>query len=163
MEIALLVIENVYSPSKASFIFVVIAIQALRIAAFIILTALYLGLRNDNKQYENLDGESQSLLRKKLAPDQGSEESTKTANGYGTTNTEPVAQLDTTDNASEAGSEDSWLEDRRKTQERIAKRLKQDGSWFTYAKGFAVSDASYELPVMLLTCYLDFLPVRLAS
>ncbi|KAG0649532.1 Adenosinetriphosphatase [Hyphodiscus hymeniophilus] len=131
-ETTLLVVPNIFDRPSLAFEFVVIAIQALRIATFIIVTALYFGLRNSEKQYENLDAERQSLLRKKLAPKQGLGDSTKTGNGYGATIT------DTTDDASEPASEDSWVADRRKAQEKIATRLKQDGNWFTYAKGFAI-------------------------
>ena len=111
----------------------------MRIAIFIILVSLYFGLRNDKKQYENLDTERQSLLRKKLAPKQGSDDSVTNGKGYGGTTTENGTQSETSDDASEAGSEDSWVAEGRKAQEKIANRLKQDGNWFTYAKGFAVS------------------------
>ena len=117
----------------------------MRIVTFLILTSLYFGLRNDKKQYDNCDAERQSLLRKKLAPKQGSEDSAGTGNGYGATTTENGAQSETADDTSEAGSEDSWLAERRKAEEKVAKRLKQDGNWFTYAKGFAVSEALFLL------------------
>jgi hypothetical protein len=138
-------VPNVFDPPKSVFNFVLTAFQAVRIAIFIILVSLYFGLRNDKKQYDNADAERQSLLRKKFAPKQGSEDSTTaTGNGYGatttttTTTTENGAQSETADDASDA-SEDSWLAERRKAQEKVAERLKQDGNWFTYAKGFAVS------------------------
>lgn len=140
VEIPFLVVPNFYDHPKTVSEFVSIAIQAVRIATFIILISLYFGLRNDRKQYENLDTERQSLLGKKLTPKQGSEDSAATGKGYGATTTENGTQSETSDNASEAESEDSWLADRRKAEEKIAKRLKQDGNWFTYAKGFAVSE-----------------------
>ena len=114
----------------------------MRIATFIILTALYLGLRNDEKEYENLDAECQSLLRKKLAPQLGSEESAKTVKGYGATTKKTTTQSDET---SDSNSEDSWLEEHRKAQAKVANRLKQDGNWFTYAKGFTVSGFGFQL------------------
>jgi hypothetical protein len=119
--------------------FIFITIQALRICSFIALISLYFGLRNDEKTYDNADAERQSLLRKKLAPKPlSSEDSTTNGNGYGTT-AENNNQSETADDVSEAGSEDSWLAEQRKAQDLIAKRLNQDGNWFTYAKGFTVS------------------------
>lgn len=146
VEAALLVVPNVFDHPKSVFDFIFIAIQAVRITTFIVLTSLYFGLRNDEKQYDNYDAERQSLLRKKLAPKQGSEDSSKAGKGYGATTTENGAS-ETADDASEAGSEDSWLAERRKAQEKVAKRLKQDGNWFTYAKGFAVSKIMLSLLV----------------
>lgn len=111
--------------------------EGLRICTFVILPCLYFGLRNDKKEYDNADAERQSLLRKKVAPKpSSSEDSTVSGNGYGSTSAQ---ESDTAEEASEAESEDSWLAEQRKAQELIAKRLKQDGNWFTYAKGFAVS------------------------
>lgn len=142
VELILLVVPNVFDHPESIYDFVLITIQVVRIAIFIILISLYFGLRNDKKQYDNADAERQSLLRKKLAQKQSSEDSVA-GNGYGTTTTttttENGAQSETADDASDAGSEDSWLAARRKAEEKVAERLKQDGNWFTYAKGFAVS------------------------
>ncbi len=112
----------------------------MRIGIFIVLPSLYFGLRNDEKEYDNCDAERQSLLRKKLAPKvSGSDNTATDGNGYGGTTDGNAQESDTADNASDAGSEDSWLAEQRKAQELIDKRLKQDGNWFTYAKGFTVS------------------------
>jgi hypothetical protein len=145
LETPLVVVPNFYRPPKSSFDIATIAIQAVRIATFITLISLYFGLRNDQKQYENPDTERQSLLRKKLAPKQGSEDSATLGNGYGATTTENGAQTETADNSSDTDSEDSWLANCRTAEEKIANRLEQDGNWFTYAKGFAVSEQSFEL------------------
>ena len=112
-------------------------IQVARTCLFLALPLLYFGLRNDEKEYDNCDAERQGLLRKKLvAKASSSEDAVATSEGYGTT-------ADTTPqdsgSVSETESEDSWLAEQRKAQELISKRLKQDGNWFTYAKGFAVS------------------------
>jgi hypothetical protein len=144
VEVALIVVPNAFDPPKSLFEIVAIVIQAVRIAILIILVSLYFGLRNDKKQYEGLDTERQSLLRKKLAPKQGSADAA-TGKGYGATATENGTQSETSENASQAGSEDSWLEEHRKAQEKVANRLKQDGNWFTYAKGFAVSSRWFRL------------------
>jgi hypothetical protein len=104
------------------------------------LPSLYFGLRNDKKEYDNCDAERQSLLRKKLAPKAASSDNT-TANGkgYGATTDANSQGSETAENSSDAASEDSYLAAQRKAQERIDKRLEQEGNWFTYAKGFTVS------------------------
>jgi hypothetical protein len=140
VELALVVVPNVFEPPKSPFEFVIIVIQGLRICIFITLPSLYFGLRNDKKEYDNCDAERQSLLRKKLAlKASSSENGAANGNGYGGTTDANAQESDTTDNASDAGSEDSWLAEQRKAQEMIDKRLQQDGNWFTYAKGFTVS------------------------
>jgi hypothetical protein len=149
VEVVLIVVPNIFWPPHGPhkvFDFVKIGIRALRICNFIVLISLYFGLRNDQKIYDNVDAERQSLLRSKLAPKVGSSEDTNgtaKVNGYGATNgttTDANAQdSETADDASDAGSEDSWIAKQRKAQEAIDKRLQQDGNWFTYAKGFAVS------------------------
>ena len=140
VELVLAVVPNVFKPPKSPFDYVVIVIQGLRICIFIVLPSLYFGLRNDKKEYDNCDAERQSLLRKKLAPKaSSSDNSTANGNGYGATTDANAQESDTADNASDAGSEDSWLAEQRKAQEMIDKRLQQDGNWFTYAKGFMVS------------------------
>ncbi len=126
----------------------------------IILASLYFVLRNGKKEYQTLDTERQALLPKNIPPKQGPENSASTENGYGAT-TENGAQSEDAENTSETASDDSWIADRRKAEEMIAKRLKQDGNWFTYAKGFAVSTQS---PSLLLSCSPtpDLLPLHLA-
>lgn len=135
MEVTLLVISNVYNYPKTPSDFIVIAIQALRIIDFILLPVLYFRVRNSEQKYENDDAERQSLLAKKLAPKPSSSEN---SNGYGGTDA-IEQQSETADDVSDAGSEDSWLESQRKAQDMIAKRLENDGNWWTYAKGFSVS------------------------
>ena len=140
VELVLAVVPNVFRRPNCVYDYVVIAIQGLRICIFVILPSLYFGLRNDKKEYDNCDAERQTLLAKKLAPRAGSSDDTAAnGNGYGATTDANAQESDTADNASDAGSEDSWLAEQRKAQELIDKRLQQDGNWFTYAKGFTVS------------------------
>ena len=135
MELVLIIVPNVFHPTNGLFNYFVIVMQCLRFCVFIIMPCLYFGLRNDKKVYDNADAERQSLLRKKVAPKlSSSEDSSANGSGYGSTNAQ---ESDTAEN-SEAESEDSWLAEQRKAQELISKRLKQDGNWFTYAKGFTV-------------------------
>jgi hypothetical protein len=137
-ELMLIIMSDlVQGPPKTAYRFVLIIIQAARTCFFLALLLLYFGLHNDKKEYDNSDAERQGLLSKKLvAKASSSEESVAAAEGYGTT-TDTTAQ--DSESVSDAESEDSWLAEQRKAQELIAKRLKQDGNWFTYAKGFAVS------------------------
>ncbi|KAE9376692.1 hypothetical protein N431DRAFT_330918 [Stipitochalara longipes BDJ] len=138
-ELILAVIPNVFRPPSSPYDYIVIAIQGSRICIFIILPSLYFGLRNDKKEYDNCDAERQTLLAKKLAPKaSSSDNTTANSNGYGATTDANSQESDTADNASDAGSEDSWLAEQRKAQDMIDKRLQQDGNWFTYAKGFTV-------------------------
>jgi hypothetical protein len=140
VELILAVVPNVFKPPRSPFDYIVIVIQGLRICIFVILPSLYFGLRNDKKQYDNCDAERQTLLAKKLAPTASSSDNgTANETGYGATTDINSQESDTADNASDAGSEDSWLAEQRKAQEMIEKRLQQDGNWFTYAKGFTVS------------------------
>jgi hypothetical protein len=140
VELVLAVVPHVFQPPNSPFDYVVIVIQSLRVCIFIILPSLYFGLRNDKKEYDNCDAERQSLLRKKLAPKAASSDNTKAnGNGYGATTDANSQGPETAENSSDAGSEDSYLAAQRKAQERIDKRLEQEGNWFTYAKGFTVS------------------------
>lgn len=136
MEFTLLLMSSLYKRPETAFDFLLVVIQSLRIVAFIVLPSLYFGLRNGIKVYDSDDAERQSLLAKKLAPNQSNLEN---GNGYGGTTDDSTQQSETADDASDAGSEDSWLGEQRKAQELIAKRLENDGNWWTYAKGFSVS------------------------
>lgn len=141
VELVLLVIPNVFAPPENSFDFTSIVLQSIRVCFFAILPALYFGLRNDNKEYDNADAERQSLLRKKLSGKPVSEDSTKSYGGTTDTNSQ---DSENSEDASDAGSEDSYLARQREAEDKVQKRLQQDGNWFTYAKGFAVSiDPSY--------------------
>ncbi|KAH8662882.1 hypothetical protein BGZ60DRAFT_76345 [Tricladium varicosporioides] len=134
VELILLITSRVLLPPNSAFDIITIAIQVLRICTFVVLISLYFGLRNDEKCYDNSDAERQSLLRKKLAPlPSGSEDSTGSGKSYGTT-------TDSNDQESEsdAASEDSYTLEQKRAQDLVQKRLKQDGNWYTYAKGFAV-------------------------
>ncbi|RDL42197.1 p-loop containing nucleoside triphosphate hydrolase [Venustampulla echinocandica] len=125
VESTLLVVPNSIIPPTKTFEFIDIVIQALRICTFLVLVFLYFGLYNGQKEHSNGDPERQSLLGKKLV---GSEDSAN-GKGYGTT----------TDNSTSTTTDtDSWIIRQNKAEELIQKRLKEDGNWFTYAKGFTV-------------------------
>lgn len=158
VEIVLLALGNVaHRPASASD-YIVMIIQASRIGIFAMLPMLYFGLRNDGKQYDNIDAERQSLLRKRLAPKaSGSGDTTPNGNGNGSSNghtngngngygttANASAQESDSDSESDSGTnenEDRWVKREREAKKLMRKRLKQDGNWFTYAKGFAVRTA----------------------
>lgn len=135
VELTLLIVPNVFDPPGSPFEFVSIVIQSLRVCFFAILLLLYFHLRNDKKEYDNADEERQSLLRKKIAGNKSSKDSSKSYGGTTDTNSQEGDTAETSDTA----SEDSWLHYQHEAEEKIQKRLQQDGNWFTYAKGFAVS------------------------
>ncbi|TAQ86264.1 hypothetical protein B7494_g5424 [Chlorociboria aeruginascens] len=138
-ELTLHIIPTVFRPPRSPLDFVFIVIQMLRIVNLIVIPTLFFGFRNDPKKYDNADAERQSLLSKTLAPHPGSEESTLNGGGYGATADSTAQDSDDTEAvSSETEYEDSWLEEERKAQELINKRLKQDGNWWTYAKGFTI-------------------------
>ncbi|TVY23227.1 Heavy metal tolerance protein [Lachnellula hyalina] len=145
-EIGLLIFQSLTHSPVSAFDYVAIVVQALRICTFILLPASYFGFRNDKKQYENNDAERQSLLRKKLAP-KPSESENSTLNGNESSNDSAHAPgygtIDTTTENSDSDSdvdpdEDRYLKSERAARKLVQKRLKQDGNWFTYAKGFTI-------------------------
>jgi hypothetical protein len=151
VELALLILPNIFRYPESLYDFVFVTIQGLRASAFIALSSLYFGQRNDKKQYENSDAERQSLLSKTPIVS-SSEDTISGSNGYGTTTATATEASDAADE-SDAGSEDSWLEEQRKVKKLISKRLNQDGNWFTYAKGFSVSHQQCSsMQVCLLIC-----------
>jgi hypothetical protein len=105
-----------------------VAIQGLRLCFFLTLPFLYFGLRSDTNNYPSSDPEQQSLLRRNLSSNTLCTESPTTDGQYSVSVEDDTA----------ATSEDEWLAKRRKAKERILKRLKQDGNWLTYIKGFSV-------------------------
>lgn len=141
VEICLIILPNVFSPPpNSAFDYILITIQAMRIFNLIALPVIYLYIRNTDIVPETIDAERQSLLKKPSDPS-SSESSTLNGNGYGTTGESTTQDHedvgDESDTASIA-SEDSYLKDQRKSKEAIAKRLKEDGNWWTYLKGFSM-------------------------
>lgn len=139
VEITLLVGPSVLRRPVDAFDFISISLQSLRVCNFILLPCVYVAACNREETYENNDAERQSLLRNELAPKpSGSEESGQSANEYGaTTNSSDNGSKKKTEE--EEASEDSVWKKQREAEEKIAKRLKADGNWWTYCKGFFVS------------------------
>ncbi|KAB8291233.1 hypothetical protein EYC80_009920 [Monilinia laxa] len=140
VEICLIIFPNLLSsPTNSAFDYVLIAIQATRILNFVALPIVYFYFRSDDKAHDTNDAERQSLLHKNTVPS-SSESSTLNGNGYGTTDdtTSQGAQGADVSDAASVTSEDSYLEQQRKSKEAIAKRLQEDGNWWTYIKGFSM-------------------------
>ncbi|KAF7854161.1 hypothetical protein EAF04_010458 [Stromatinia cepivora] len=140
VELCLIIFPNVFTPpTNSAFDYILLTIQGIRIFNLIALPIVYFYFRNSDKTHNTVDAERQSLLKKPSGPS-SSGSSTLNGNGYGTTD-QATAQgsqsaEDESDTASVA-SEDSYLERQRKSKEAVAKRLEQDGNWWTYLKGFS--------------------------
>lgn len=115
-----------------------ITIQVLRLCCFLALTFLYFGFRRDTNSYTRNNPERQSLLRINLSSNTPCAESAENDTAY---DSAPAVEGQDSMSIEEdaATSEDEWLAKRQKAKERILKRLKQNGNWFTYIKGFSVS------------------------
>lgn len=138
-----------FNPPKSHIEWALVIEKALRICLFITTLVIYFGLRIDNRIYDDSDAERQTLLHKKLGKKPDSEESTTSGNGYGaTTSTKP---------ANNTVVPDRYEIRTQQLKDAMAKRLEQDGSWYTYAKGFAVSSTfGHDLHVTILTCHRYF-------
>lgn len=158
VEIALLVGHSLLRRPVDSFDFISISLQSLRLCNFILLPCVYVAAGNRKETYETGDAERQSLLRNEFTPKpSASGESGPTANEYGAT-------IDSSNDGSkkktdeEEANEDSVWKRHREAEEKIAKRLKADGNWWTYCKGFFVSipctiRAAPGIAVYLITRY----------
>jgi hypothetical protein len=136
-DIIRIVLLNLGHHPTSVFDYCSLVVQIIRICFLAILLFLYCGLRNRKSQYKNVDEESQALLQKKLAPQHGSsEETTDTSPGYGTTATTDSNDSET---AKDSEPEDNETKKTREAKKRMLARLENDGSWWTYAKGFSVS------------------------
>jgi hypothetical protein len=144
-DIILLATPCVLRKPAGAFDFISISVQSLRVCSLSVLLCLYLVLRNLQNVHDNDDAERQSLLRADGPPKlSSSEESGQNPNSYGAiTNS---SSNDAAKNADEEGSkkktdeeDNEYFKERREDEERLAKRLKEGGNWWTYAKAFAVS------------------------
>ncbi|CAD6446777.1 667ed1b0-020b-4902-9903-7959be693581 [Sclerotinia trifoliorum] len=141
VELCLIIFPNLFDPpTNSAFDYILLTVQSIRIFDLIALPTVYFYLRNSDKTQDSADAERQSLLKNPSGPS-SSGSSTLNGNGYGTTDEATVqgsqSEEDDSDTASVA-SEDSYLERQRKSKEAVAKRLEQDGNWWTYLKGFSV-------------------------
>lgn len=120
--------------TAVSIIFAVI--WACRTLALLALLATYAAAQFKAKQPRS-DEESSSLLKPKIISTPGQNQTSQPRGVYGS-----VAVTDDS-NASLTDSEDSEAEgpadkEKKKRQQLVAERLKQDGNWFAYLRGFSI-------------------------
>lgn len=141
VELCLIIFPNVFSPpTNSTFDYLFLTIQAMRIFNLIALSIVYFYIRFSDNTHATIDAEHQSLLKKTTGPS-SSESSTLNGNGYGTTGEAAAQDTEAADDESDTASvasEDSYLARERETKEAVAKRLKEDGNWWTYLTGFSV-------------------------
>ena len=130
----MIIVQNVSHRPMSVDDLVLVAIQGLRLSIFLALPFLYFLPRSCTKDYTGSDPERQSLLKKhcSFAACTGSRTS-------GTSTERPATQGSNTAKDNDPASEDSWLAQEQKAKERVLERLKQDGNWLAYLKGFSVS------------------------
>ncbi len=138
VETALLVASTVLHRPVDVYDFISVSISGLCACNFIILFCVYLAARNREGINENDDAERQSLLRSEILPGaSNSEDPGQNANEYGATDDSSDDESNKKTEEEEA-SEDYWFKRQRENEEKIAKRLKADGNWWSYCKGFFV-------------------------
>ncbi|KAL8692247.1 MAG: hypothetical protein Q9224_003998 [Gallowayella concinna] len=127
---------------------VLVAIQSLRFGALLLLLAFHARARFASTS-TRADEESASLLGPTAVLTADQEGSTKSAGNYGSivvTHTSHPDSADSADSADSEASEASDDDDNRhsstqkaKAQQRLMEtRLKQEGNWFTYLRGFSL-------------------------
>ncbi|KUI66851.1 Heavy metal tolerance protein [Cytospora mali] len=112
--------------SARSFRFMEASLVATRLTCIMLILTVYFACYKRRTQEIGSDSERQSLLRKK-----GDSEETLVSD-YGATD---AAEDDST-KASNKGPECEWERRQRIAKEQRDKRLKETGSWWTYAMGF---------------------------
>ncbi|KAL8937206.1 MAG: hypothetical protein Q9211_003802 [Gyalolechia sp. 1 TL-2023] len=115
---------------------VLVVMRASRVAALLGLVARYVTLRIGIRQLWS-DEESASLLGRKAVPNSRHNSTLNSPGDYGSTAVTTAAHYPSTD------TEDSDLEDQvdresKNKQRPVTERLKRDGNWFTYLRGFSI-------------------------
>ncbi|KAI9738060.1 MAG: hypothetical protein M1818_005488 [Claussenomyces sp. TS43310] len=135
-EVTLIVLSNIFRPPQGAVDLMVLSLQALRICFLLAMPFAYIFF---NDVVKNLSGdtERQSLLGKLAPAHLGIASESSPAEGYGGTTSVSVASS-TTQNPDEEEEEDWYVKKIREDKERMAKRLKENGNWWTYSKGFLI-------------------------
>lgn len=139
VEILLILLGHPAGHPRSIFGFLALSLQLGRLILLVTLFGIYLLPRIGQQGHRSNDEERQALFRKKSDSkcSDSTEDHAKVDIDYGTTAI--AAECEESDVASDVGSEDSWIAGRKKASKRAAERLKNDGNWWTYAKGFSVS------------------------
>jgi hypothetical protein len=159
VELAFIVIPNVFQNPKNVFDFLSILSRGLRIGILVAMCCTYFGLRIRKAMHSQDDPERQSLLGKNLGAGAASSENQAiTDQEYGTTSNTQSSGASSVTVKGDDDDEDSYLKEQDEARERIAKRLAADGNWWTYAKGFTVGNPGIRASLSKAHCSQIFLP-----
>lgn len=115
-----------------------IIIQSLRLTLLIVLILLYMVPCSESTAFAASDPERQPLLGKILRSKATITRFATDGNTYRTNPSQTDSQATDATKSNDSVTEDPWIMKERKAKEMIMKRLKQDGNWVTYIKGFSV-------------------------
>lgn len=138
VEVILVFLGNPGQRSRSITVLTVLSLQLVRLLLLATMFVVFILPRNSQEVCHD-DEERQALLRKKsdAKRSDSTEDDANVDAAYGSM--DATADCEESDVSSEAESEDSWIRGRSKASKRAAERLKSDGNWWTYAKGFSVS------------------------
>lgn len=104
---------------------------SLQLCVYTALLGVFFGLRNSANEYKNIDAEQQSLLKV----------SSTTCATYGTSSKtkKKGVQAEVIDDGNESDTNADQMKIIREDEERMLRRLRQDGSFWAYLRGFRVS------------------------
>lgn len=105
----------------------------------IILCFLYFGPLGQDVAPTGYHLEQQSLLRNLGHLNKANSGQKRGGNTYGRDTVHARGQDSDTAKDDDSVSDNEWLESRRQGKKKFLKRLKHDGNWLTYVKGFSVS------------------------
>lgn len=136
VEIVLLTMSAVYHRPTVRFGFVRLGVEAFRICLLTSLLLLLFGGKCTGSRYNQADEENQPLLASSHIQASSEDSGTTPCSAhYGSTST----------GGSGAGGTDWDAKDKereRRARKRVEDRLRDDGNWWTYAKGFSVNSLS---------------------
>lgn len=137
---AITILSTVHKPDHSSVhLWINVAIAAARYFVLALTVIVYFAWRARPEETDK-DDESNPLLPK--SGDRSSEGNCSGDSGYGTNsegNTETTnSQANTEATNSPSDGESPWERQEREAREKVEKRLKSEGSWVAYAKGFLV-------------------------
>ena len=132
MEVVLVTLSVIYRRPTTRLQFVRLGLTAFRISLIVSLLLLWFCERCAGRQYSQADEENQPLLSNSHV--QGFSEDSGTTQGSA-----QYGSITTSGNGAESTDlEAKYKERERKAHKRVTDRLREDGNWWTYAKGFSV-------------------------
>lgn len=115
---------------------ILVIIRASRIIVLLGLVVRYVMLRVNVRRLWS-DEESASLLGSKTVSTIQQSQAAKSPDDYGSTMTTAEAHSSSTE-TEDSEPEDQAVRDRKKKQQPVTERLKKDGNWLTYLRGFSI-------------------------